>query len=216
MRRRAISRKRRQVALAEKILHRPLGLLRGVDLAFFQALQKVIRGKVDQLHLIGLFQHRVGQGFPHDDAGDLGHDVVEAFQMLNVEGGVNVDAAVQQFHHVLPALGVAGPLHVGVGQFVHQDEPGFPQKGCVQIKFPQLGAVVIDRDGGKDFQPFQKGGGFLAAVGFHDTDDRVDPFGLLSPGRFQHGVGFPHAGGGAEKDLQFAPGALLLLRLDPV
>jgi hypothetical protein len=35
------------------------------------------------------------------------HDVVEALQVLDVEGGVDVDAGVQQLLHVLPAAFVA-------------------------------------------------------------------------------------------------------------
>ena len=39
--------------------------------------------------------------------------------MLDVDGGENVDARLQQFVDVLPAFGMAGAGRVAVGQFVH-------------------------------------------------------------------------------------------------
>jgi hypothetical protein len=49
----------------------------------------------------------IGQGFAHHDAGDLAHHIVQAFQMLHIQRGVDIDAGGQQFFHVLPAFAVA-------------------------------------------------------------------------------------------------------------
>ena len=68
---------------------------------------------------------RVGHGLAHRDAGDLGDDVVQALDVLDVERGVDVDAGVEQLVHVLPALVVPRAGGVGVGQLVQQE-----QRGC--------------------------------------------------------------------------------------
>ena len=50
---------RNQIALAEEVLQRPLGLLRDVHPAFAHALQQVIRRYVDQLDFVGLVEHAI-------------------------------------------------------------------------------------------------------------------------------------------------------------
>src|SRR6202008_1647982 len=64
-------------------------------------------------------------------AGDPGDDVVEAFQVLDVNGGVDVDAGIEHFDHVLPAAFVAAAGHVAVRQLVDQrhGRVARPQRG---------------------------------------------------------------------------------------
>ena len=98
---------RDQVALAEEVLRRLFGLARRVDFAGSQAGGQFVGGHVDQDNLVCSVQYFVGHCLMHADAGDGTNGAIEAFQMLNVERGPNVNASVQQFLHVLPALGVA-------------------------------------------------------------------------------------------------------------
>ena len=42
------------------------------------------------------------------DAGDPGHHVIQAFEMLDIERRPHADARIQELLDVLPALGVAG------------------------------------------------------------------------------------------------------------
>ena len=111
-----------EVAGLEEFLHGPGGLLRDVDLPLVQALQQILRRDVDQLDLRGPIEQAVGHGLPHGDAGDLGDDVVEALEMLDIDRGVDIDAGGEQLLHILPALLVPGAGGVGMGQFVHQDD----------------------------------------------------------------------------------------------
>ena len=46
--------------------------------------------------------------------------------MLYIDGGIDVDARPQQLLHILIAFHMAAALGVGMGQFVHQDQLGFP------------------------------------------------------------------------------------------
>ena len=96
-----------QVALAEEVLRRPLGLRRQVDLAGRQPLDQLVGRRVHQHHFVGTVEEGVGQRLVHHDAGDATDHVVEALQVLDIERAVDVDAGRQQFLDVLPALRVA-------------------------------------------------------------------------------------------------------------
>jgi len=98
---------RDQVAFVEEVLYRALGLLRQIHLALLEPLQQVIRRQVDQLDLVGLLDDPIRHRLAHDHAGDLCHHVVQALDMLDVDGGVDIDAGVEQLFDILPALGVA-------------------------------------------------------------------------------------------------------------
>lgn len=45
-----------------------------------------------QLDFVSILEHQIRHRFPNSNAGDLAGVVVQAFQMLHVQGGVNVDA----------------------------------------------------------------------------------------------------------------------------
>ena len=84
-----------QIAFAEEVLEGAAGLLRHIDLALAQALQQIIGGQVDQFDLIGLFQDGVGHRFAHKHARDLGHDIIQTFQMLHIDRGIDIDPGVE-------------------------------------------------------------------------------------------------------------------------
>ena len=85
---------RRQVAGREEVLERALGLLGDVDLAFLEALDQVVGRQVDQLDGVGAVEDRIRHGLAHAHVRDLRDDVVEALDVLDVDGGVDVDAAL--------------------------------------------------------------------------------------------------------------------------
>ena len=102
-----------------------------------EPLDQLVRRDVDQLDFVGLLEHGVGQRLADDDAGDLGDDVVEAFDVLDVERRPDVDARVEQFLDVLPALGVPQALGVGVGQLVDEDQLRAAGERGVEIELAQ-------------------------------------------------------------------------------
>ena len=85
---------RGQVGRREEVLERPLGLLRDVDLALLQALDQVVGREVDQLDVVGAVEDRIRHGLAHAHAGDLRDDVVQALDVLDVDGRVDVDAGL--------------------------------------------------------------------------------------------------------------------------
>ena len=111
VRRSASSRKRRQVAGRKIMLERSLGLLRNIDLALPQALDQVVWREVDHFDLVGSVEDRIRHRLPHAHAGDLGDDIVEAFDMLDVERGIDVDAGGEQLLDIEIALGWRLPAH---------------------------------------------------------------------------------------------------------
>ena len=82
---------RRQVGGCEEMRERALGLLGNVDLAFLETLDQVVRRHVDEFDRVGTIEGRVGHRFVDPDAGDLGDDVVEALDVLDIDGGIDVD-----------------------------------------------------------------------------------------------------------------------------
>jgi hypothetical protein len=95
---------RGQVAGAEVVGQRGVDLLRRVDVAVCHPAAQRLRGHVHQFDLVGRADHGVRHGLPLRHAGDLLHDVVQRFQVLDVDVGDDLDAGRQQFLHVLPAL----------------------------------------------------------------------------------------------------------------
>jgi hypothetical protein len=68
---------RDQVALAEEVAHRTLGLLREIHLAVAHPLEQFLCGQVHQRDLVGRVEHTVGHRLPHANAGDRAHHVVQ-------------------------------------------------------------------------------------------------------------------------------------------
>ena len=59
------------------------GLSSEIDFSFFQTFQEIFGRKVDQLDFIRFFNKSIRNGFADDDTGYLGHDVIDAFTMLD-------------------------------------------------------------------------------------------------------------------------------------
>ena len=89
--------------------------------------------EVDQLDVVGAVEDGVGHRLAHPDAGDLGHHVVQALDVLDVERRVDVDAGVEQLLDVLVALGVAAAGRVGVGELVDQHQLRPPREDGVEV-----------------------------------------------------------------------------------
>ena len=189
---------------------------RDVNLAVAQPFDEFLRRDVDQFQLVYAFQHRIGDRFADDDAGDLGDDVVQAFEVLDIERAPDVDAGGQKFLDVLPAFDVPGAVGIGVGQFIDENPLGVPFQGGVQIEFMQDNVAVGKLERRDDFESFEQGFGVGPAVRFDVADDNVDPFGLVAAGSFQHGIGLADAGSVAEENLQLSAGrGLHRLELGP-
>lgn len=122
--------------------------------------------------------------------------------MLNIDGGVHIDPGAQQLFNVLIALDMAAALCIGMGQLIYQDELGLAGQSGVQIEFPQGDALVGYDQGRKALQTFHQFHGGGSDMGLNIPGHHVHAHIFHLVGHLQHGIGFPHAGRIAEKDLE--------------
>ena len=183
-----------QIALAEEIVRRPLGLLRNVDFTGSQSLQQLFSRDIDQHDLVGIVKDRVGHRFPYAHIGDPADDVVETLQVLHVQRREYIDARRQEFLDVLPALRVTRSLHVRVGEFVDQYERRVAKQRRIEIEFGQILAPMHHDLRRQDLLSLEQRGGLGAPVSLDHSDDDIPPFGLERAGGRKHGIGLADAG----------------------
>ena len=198
----------RQVARREVMLERALGLLGDVDLPLFQALDQVVGGEIDELDGVGAVEYRIRHGLAHANMRDLGDDVVEALDMLDVDGAVDVDAVAEQLLDVEIALGMAAAGRVGMGKLVDQHDLRMAGDDGVEVHLLEPLAPVFEPLAGNDLEPFEQSLRLLAPVGFDDADDDIVAVLLSGAGLLQHLVGLADAGRGADENLEPAGAAL--------
>ena len=69
-----------------------------------QTREQIVGRQVDELDLVGFVEHMVGQGLLLPHSGDLRDEVVQAFEVLDIDRRPDVDARLEQLLDVLPAL----------------------------------------------------------------------------------------------------------------
>ncbi len=157
-----------------------------------------LRGHVDQFDLVGPADHLVGDGLALRDAGDLPDDVVQRLQVLDVDGGDDVDPGGQQLVHVLPAPGVAPAGDVGVGELVHQRHGGPAGEDRVGVHLGERGVPVGAGEPGDDVEALEHVLGVPAAVALDEAHHHVRPAFLPAAGLVEHPVRLADAGGRTE------------------
>ncbi len=200
---------RGQVGRREERLQGLSGLFGHIDLALLQASDQFARRQIDQHDVVQAVEHAVGHGLADAHAGDPHHHVVEAFQMLDVDRGPDVDAGVQQLHHILPAPLMAAARRVAMGQFIHQHQRRMPCQHGVQVHLLQGMAVIGHVLQRQLRQALQQGLGIGASMGFHQAHHQVDAAAQLFLRAGQHGVGLAHARRRTEEHGQLAAGFAL-------
>ena len=135
---------RDQVASAEEVAERLVDLLGVVDRASLQPVDERVGRQVDELDLVGLVEHAIGHRLAHAHAGDLADGVVEALEVLDVDGREHVDAGVEELLDGLPALLVRGAGHVGVRELVDEHGRGLARDDRVGVELRERRAVVLD------------------------------------------------------------------------
>ncbi len=160
---------------------------------------------VDELDLVGGPHHAVGHGLALGGAGDALDHVVGRLEVLDVEGGHDVDAGGEQLVDVLPALLVAATGGVGVGHLVDQRDLGAPLEDGVDVHLLQRRAPVGDAPAGHHLQVADLLGRAFPAVRLDQADHDVGAAFGAPAALGQHGERLAHAGRGAEVDAQRPP-----------
>jgi hypothetical protein len=182
----------------------PLGGGCHIDLAVMEPLDQIAGCDVDDLDVVGHVDDRIRNSLADTDAGDLGDDVVEAFDVLDIEGRINVDTAVEQFLDIEIALWVAAAFRIGMGEFVDKHERRAAGEDGVDVHFLKRLPAIVDLPAWDDFKTVDKRFGFFAAVGFYNADDHINSIGEHRAARKQHLIGLADTWRGAEKNLQSA------------
>ncbi len=200
-----------EVLDGEEVVLRALRLSLAVDEPRLQALEEVGGLYVDELDLVGVVKDAVGDALAHDDAGDGGHHVVQALDMLDVDGGVDVDAGAQEFLDILIPLGVAAARRVGVGELVDEDELRRAHDRRIEIELGEGDAVVLHEFRRHLLEASHKARRRRPLVGFDVAGHHVHAASFRGVGRLQHGIGLAHAGRIAEEDLEMSAPCMLLI-----
>ena len=194
-----------QVAGAEVVGQRGIDLLRRVDVPVRHPAAERLGRLIDQFDLVGGAHHGVGDRLPLRHAGDLLDHVVERFQVLDVDRGDDVDAGIQKFLDILPALGVAGTWHVGVRELVHESDLGPAGQHGVEVHLLEERAAVRQLGPGHDLQPVKELRSERPPVGLHERHDHVGPA-LETPVTLaEHGEGLADAGRRTKIDPELSP-----------
>jgi len=165
---------RGKIARREVVLQRALGLPGHIDLALSQALDQIVRRQINQLDGIGAVEHGIRHRLAHPYMGDLGYDVVEALDVLDIDGGIDVDAVRQQFLDVEIALGMAATRCVGMRELIDERELRTARDQRVDVHFLERLVAVGDPLARQDFQSLQERFGFGAPVGLDNAHHHID------------------------------------------
>ena len=193
-----------KVRLREEMTKCACRFLRQVDLAFLQPFDQFGGRDIHHLNLC-LVKDCVRHRLTHANAGEGSNDVVQALDMLDVDGRIDIYAGVEQFFDILIALGMAAAGSIGVRQFIDQCELRAAREQFVQMHFGQHVTLMVYRAARQDFEPARQGFGFGTAMGFDDPHDDIDAGLAAGHALRQHLKGLADAGRGAKEDFQLAP-----------
>ena len=181
-------------------------MLRLVDVAVRHPPAQRVGGHVDQLDLVGGADHLVRDGLLLPDPGDPLDLVVERLEVLDVDGGDDVDAGGTELLDVLRALLVPAAGHVGVRELVDQHHGRVAGQHRVDVHLGEGGTAVGDLAPRHDLQSVDLRGRVLPVVGLDEPDDHVGAAGEPPVRLTERRVGLADPGRGAEVDGQ-APSA---------
>src|SRR5262249_4615276 len=140
-------------------------------------------------------------------------DVVEALDMLDVKGRIDIDTAGDQLFDIKVALWMTAAGCVRVCQFVDQHQLRPPLQDGVEIHLSEAMSLVIDLTPRNVLKPAEQSLGLAAPVRLDDADDHIEALAPLGLRRLQHLIGLADTRRGAEKDFQPSP-AFLLSRIE--
>src|SRR5262249_5949448 len=175
---------------------------------------QIVGRDIDEFDGIGAIENRVRHRLAHAHMRDLRDHVVEALDVLDVDGGVNVDAVTEQLLDVEVALGMAAAGLIGVGELIDQDDLRAAGDDGVEVQLIERLSRVFKPLAGNDLEILEQGLRLLAPVGFDDADDDIVAVALARARLLQHFIGLADAGRGTDEDLEpagptlFAPRGL--------
>ena len=142
-----------QVLDPEEVVERRLDPLARVDLPGEQALDQRLRRDVDQHDLVRDADHGIGDRLAHADAGELADLVVEALEVLDVDGREDIDPGVEHVLNILIALLVLDTRRVGVRELVDQTQLGIAIEDPRQVHLLERRVAIAHTPARDHFEP---------------------------------------------------------------
>ncbi len=167
-----------------------------------QPLDEIVRRQVDNLDIVGKIDDGIRHGLAHADTCNLRDDVVQAFDVLDIQRRINVDPAFEKLLDVEITLRVAAALRIGMGKLVDQHQLGPALQDGIEIHFLERAPLVIDMSARNDLEAVKQGLRLAAAMGFDDADDDIHAIRDLRLAGHQHLVSLADSGRRTEKNLQ--------------
>ena len=192
---------RREVAGTEEVLQRLLRPLWRIDLSLAQTLDEGVRGQINKLD-VGIFEDTIRDRLPDLDPDNPRDDVLQAVEVLDVQGGDDIDPGISQKLHILVALGAGRPGHVRVRQFIYQDDLRLAGEDRIHVHIFEDDAPVRQPRPGDDVEITDLRLGIGSSVGLNKADHNIVAFRLEPAPLVEHGVGLANTRRGAEKDPQ--------------
>ena len=121
----------------------------------------------------------------------------------------DIDASVQQFLDILPALGMTTFRRIRMCEFVDDQQLGLAGKSRVEIEFVEPPIPIVHSPARQDFEPRHQSRGLGASVRLDQAYHDVGAAGLQALRVLQHRIGLADPRCGAQKDFQ--PAARLAL-----
>ena len=190
---------------SEKIIQGNLDFFRPVNLAGLEAADQFLGRQVDIHHFVRLLQNPVGNPFLHLNPRNLLHFAAQAFDVLDINRGNHINIGVKQLHHVFPSLAMAAPFHIGMSQFVNNNQLGPGLKNRVQVHFFNLPAFVKNHFTRDDGHPPEHGFSPGPPVGFNVTDSDINAVIQQFMGFLQHAVRLAYSGHHTNVNLELSP-----------
>ena len=163
---------------------RTSAFLSAVRIRLLSAFDQLLRLDIHQLHLIRSVKNAVGNPFSDSDTGNRIHNVIETLDVLHIDSGIDIDAAVQQLLHILIALQMTGACGIFMSQFIDDQQLRFSFNGPVQVEFPRHSVFRHPFLWRQCLQLLQQIADLPASVGFHISHRNVDTPALCGAGCF--------------------------------
>ena len=197
-----------EIAAAEKILEGLVNLPRVVDVAPAETVLQGLRGQVHHDGFVGHQRDPVGHGLTHGDAGNGLDGRDQAFHVLDVQGGDDVNLGGEDLLHVFVSFAVLAAGDIGVRKLVDEGHLRVSRENRLDVHLLKDGSAIFELAPGDGFELLRKIDDALAVVGFDDANHHVFTAAVTPDALSQHAVGLADAGGVAEKQFEVALGFL--------
>src|SRR5581483_8609285 len=150
-------------------------------------------------------------------ARDLGNQVIEALEMLDVDCRPDADTGLEELLYVLPALRVtqsrSAAREIGMRELIDKQDLGMTLECSIEVEFLSCQRSVAHGERRQPLQPFEEPLGFHATVRL-DVSDHYVLAGRAGTARsFEHRVGLADTCRCAEENAQPPPLRTCFLRL---